>query len=80
VLLRSESFHDTFVCLPTTQEKEWEKCWIDDHLRFLGTWRDGWVIYDGTIVVLNTKPALNGDAYFTQNSNYGLNVQVSARS
>ncbi|KAG1845550.1 hypothetical protein F4604DRAFT_1595505, partial [Suillus subluteus] len=54
-----ESFHDTFVCLPTTQEIEWEKCWIDDHLGFLGTWRDRWMMYDGTIVVLYTKPALN---------------------
>lgn len=75
-----ESFHDTFVCLPTAQEKEREKCWIEDHLGFSGTWREGWVMYDGTIVVLYAKPALNGDAYFTRKSNYGLNVQVSESS
>ena len=33
-------------------------------------------MYDGTIVVLYTKPGLNGDAYFTRKSNYGLNLQV----
>jgi hypothetical protein len=60
-----ESFHDTFVCLPTAQEKEWEKCWIKDRLGFSGTWQEGWVMYDGTIVVLYAKPVLNGDAYFT---------------
>ncbi|KAJ8582016.1 hypothetical protein M405DRAFT_687472, partial [Rhizopogon salebrosus TDB-379] len=58
------------------EEKEREKCWMDDHLGFSGTWREGWVMYDGTIVVLYAKPALNGDAYFTRKSNYGLNVQI----
>ena len=71
-----ESLHNDFVCLPTDQEKEKEKCWIDQHLGFRGTWREGWVMYDGTIVVLYAKPGLNGDAYFTRKSNYGLNLQV----
>ena len=71
-----ESLHNDFVRLPTDQEKEEEKCWIDQHLGFKGTWREGWVMYDGTIVVLYAKPGLNGDAYFTRKSNYGLNLQV----
>jgi hypothetical protein len=71
-----ESLHDAFVCLPTSAEKEIEKSWIDHRLGFQGTWREGWVMYDGTIVVLYTKPGLNGDAYFTRKSNYGLNLQV----
>ncbi|KAG2055033.1 hypothetical protein BDR06DRAFT_867627, partial [Suillus hirtellus] len=58
------------------EEKEVEKQWIDHELGFRGTWREGWVMYDGTIVVLYTKPSLNGDAYFTRKSNYGLNLQV----
>ena len=33
-------------------------------------------ITDGTIVVLYCKPGKNGDAYYTQEANYGLNVQV----
>ena len=39
--------------------------------------REGWVMYDGTIVVLQKKPGLNGDAYYTRKGNYGLNAQVS---
>ena len=39
--------------------------------------REGWVMYDGTIVVLYKKPGLNGDAYYTRKGNYSLNVQVS---
>ena len=71
-----EALHDAFVCLPTAAEKEREKCWVDEHLGFKGTWREGWVMYDGTIVPLYAKPAVNGEAYFTRKSNYGLNAQV----
>ena len=71
-----ESLHDVFVCPLTSDEKEVEKRWVDQHLGFQGSWRDGWVMYDGTIVVLYSRPGLNGDAYFTRKSNYGLNLQV----
>jgi len=33
-------------------------------------------MYDGTIVLLYAKPAMNGEAYFTHKSNYDLNLQV----
>ena len=71
-----ESLHDDYVHPPTDAEKEVEKCWMDQHLGFKGTWREGWVMYDGTIVVLHAKPGLNGDAYYTRKANYGLNLQV----
>ncbi|KIK34678.1 hypothetical protein CY34DRAFT_97519, partial [Suillus luteus UH-Slu-Lm8-n1] len=57
-------------------EKEYEKQWIDSHVGFRGLWRNGWVMYDGTIVVLFAKPWIDGDAYYTRKSNYGLNLQV----
>jgi hypothetical protein len=34
-------------------------------------------MYDGTIIPLHKKPGLDGDAYYTRKSNYGLNAQVS---
>ncbi|KJA18464.1 hypothetical protein HYPSUDRAFT_122605, partial [Hypholoma sublateritium FD-334 SS-4] len=58
------------------EEKEVEKAYMDNHLGFKGLWREGWVMYDGTIVVLFRKPGQNGDAYYTRKSNYGLNLQV----
>jgi hypothetical protein len=70
------SLHGQFVRKLTQAEKEIEKEWMDDRLGFRGTWRDGWVMYDGTIVVLYRKPGQNGDAYYTRKANYGLNVQV----
>jgi hypothetical protein len=71
-----ESLHDLFVRPLTSGEKEIEKRWISDHIGFDGLWREGWVMYDGTIVVLYAKPGLNGDAYYTRKGNYGLNAQV----
>jgi hypothetical protein len=71
-----ESLHDLFVWRLTLAEKKVEKKWIDKHLVFRGKWREGWVMYDGTIVVLYKKPSLNSDAYYTRKGNYGLNAQV----
>jgi hypothetical protein len=76
-LVAIESLHDIFVRKLTPEEKEVEKKWMDEHLGFVGSWRDGWVMYDGTIVVLYAKPGLHGDAYYTRKANYGLNVQAS---
>ena len=51
---------------------------MDQHLGFQGLWCEGWVMYDGTIVVLYAKLGLNGDAYYTRKGNYGLNAQVNS--
>jgi hypothetical protein len=75
-LLAIEGLHNLFVRKLTNQEKEIEKEWLDENLGFRGLWREGYLMYDGTIVVLYRKPGLNGDAYYTRKSNYGLNVQV----
>jgi hypothetical protein len=71
-----ESLPQIFVRQLTAEEKKREKAWLDHHMGFRGTWRDGWVMYDGTIVVLYARPELDGDAYYTRKSNYGLNLQV----
>ncbi|KAF7367676.1 DDE Tnp4 domain-containing protein [Mycena sanguinolenta] len=55
-----EEFHSVFVRQLTPEEKEAEKKWMDEHLGFVGLWREGWIMYDGTIVVLYAKPGLNG--------------------
>lgn len=76
-LLAIESLQEMFVRKLTYQEKEREKNWVEKELGFTGgLCREGWVMYDGTIVVLSRKPEQHGDAYFTRKSNYGLNVQV----
>ncbi len=71
-----EALHDVFVRPLTVEEKMAEKEWLDNHIGFHGTWREGWVMYDGTIVVLYAQPGLDSDAYYTRKANYGLNLQV----
>lgn len=72
-----ESLHDIFVWPVTPEEKEVEKEWIDKHMGFRGLWHEGWIMYDGTIVVLYAQPGMEGDAYYTCKCNYGMNLQVS---
>jgi hypothetical protein len=43
--------HDMFCCKPMVAEIEVEKKWIEDQIG-VPEWRDGWLMYDGTIVVL----------------------------
>ena len=70
------SLHDMFVRPLKAEEKEQEKQWMDEHIGFKGLWREGWLMYDGAIVVLYAHPGLDGDAYYTRKCNYGLNLQV----
>jgi len=72
-----ESLHDMFVRPLTDEKKEKEKEWMDQQLGFKGLWREGYLMYDGTIIVVYAKPGLNGDAYYNHKANYGLNAQVS---
>jgi hypothetical protein len=59
-----EALHELFVRKLTPAEKAVEKEWMDENLGFRGLWREGCLMYDGTIVVLFRKPGLNGDARF----------------
>ena len=71
-----ESLHQIFVRQLTLEEKEREKAWTDHHMGFRGTWREGWVMYDGTIVVLYRCPSMECKTYYMQKGNYGFNLQV----
>uniref|UniRef100_A0A0W0FAB8 DDE Tnp4 domain-containing protein n=1 Tax=Moniliophthora roreri TaxID=221103 RepID=A0A0W0FAB8_MONRR len=71
-----ESLHDIFVWPLTGEEKELEKKWMEDHLGFGGLWWEGYLMYDGTIVVLYAQPGLNGSGYYTRKANYRLNIQI----
>jgi len=72
-----ESLHDIFIHPLTREEKEVEKRWMDEHLGFHSLWREGWVMYDSTIVVIYQRPGMDGNAYYTHKGNYGLNAQVN---
>ncbi|KAF8587814.1 hypothetical protein K439DRAFT_1645760 [Ramaria rubella] len=67
--------HDQFVHILTHEEKETEKCWVEQESGCIG-WREGWLMYDRTLVDLCQKPSLHGDAYYHGKCRYGINVQI----
>ncbi|KAF9039982.1 hypothetical protein BJ165DRAFT_1416426 [Panaeolus papilionaceus] len=72
-ILRPEFLHQ-HVRLPTSEEKEEAKKWIEKHS--CSAWRDGWCMVDGTLVPLYERPHWYGESYFDRKSNYSLNFQV----
>ena len=42
-------------------------------------WQEGFVRYDGTIIVFYACPGMDSDVYYTCKCNYGLNTQVCVR-
>jgi hypothetical protein len=68
--------HNQFVRPLTPAEKAIEKQWVEQHSGIGGEFKEGWVMYDGTIVVLYRRPDMDGDGYYTRKANYGLNLQV----
>jgi hypothetical protein len=62
------------VRMPTAEEKEKAKAWVEAHS--CKAWRDGWCMVDGTLVALFDRPFWFGESYFDRKCNYSLNVQV----
>ncbi|KAL1678490.1 hypothetical protein EV122DRAFT_211868 [Schizophyllum commune] len=75
-LLRpSSGFMQEVVQLPTAEEKEEAKEWVEEHS--CRGWRGGWCFVDGTLVPLARRPVWYGESYFDRKSRYSLNIQVS---
>jgi hypothetical protein len=72
------SFMKDAVRMPTAEEKEDAKSWVEEHS--CRAWRNGWCLVDGTLVPLANRPYWFGESYFDRKSNYSLNVQVCTDS
>ncbi|KIJ48108.1 hypothetical protein M422DRAFT_248289 [Sphaerobolus stellatus SS14] len=59
---------------PTEKQKEDAKAWIES--RSCPSWRDGWLMVDGTLVSLFARPGFYGNTWYDRKSNYSLNVQL----
>jgi len=73
--LLSPDFMKDAVRLPTDEEKEEAKEWVEEHS--CKAWRDGWCLVDGTLIPLYARPYWYGESYFDRKCNYSLNIQVS---
>ena len=69
------SLHDTYVALPTAEEKEASKAWAEATV--LPQWRNGFLAVDGTTIPLFQKPGFHGEVWYDKSSNYSTNAQVS---
>lgn len=78
IALCRDKLRKTCIRWPNAAEKEDVKVWVEEQ-SFVG-WRDGWVMVDGTLVLLFARPAHFGNSWFDRKSNYSLNVQVCALS
>ncbi|KAF6764507.1 hypothetical protein DFP72DRAFT_749589, partial [Ephemerocybe angulata] len=70
----SPSFLNSAVRLPTEEEKEKAKSWVEK-TSGVPSWRDGWCFVDGTLIPLYVRPHWYGPSYFDRKCNYSLNIQ-----
>jgi hypothetical protein len=70
-----ESFRRSSLCWADDDAKENAKVWVEENSCL--NWRNGWLMVDGTLVSLYSRPAFYGNVFFDRKSNYSLNVQVS---
>ncbi|KAH7911007.1 hypothetical protein BJ138DRAFT_1135633 [Hygrophoropsis aurantiaca] len=72
----SERFRKSALHWPDAAEKEAAKAWVEENS--CPAWRDGWLMVDGTLVPMYSRPAYFENTWYDRKSNYSLNVQVCA--
>ena len=70
------SFLQQSVRMPTDDGKKRAKRWVHQQSG-CSAWQHGWLLVDGTLVPLYTRPHWYGESYFDRKCNYSLNIQVS---
>ena len=74
VMVAVLALHDKGIHLPTADEKEDAKAWVDGET--CPEWRDGFLLVDGTKFPIFQRPGLHGDTWFDKNKDYSLDCQV----
>lgn len=74
VMVALLSLHDEAIHLPTSEEKEEAKEWVEGET--CEEWRDGFLLVDGTKFPVFQRPGLHGDAWYDKNKDYSLDCQV----
>jgi hypothetical protein len=72
--LNSERFRRSSVRWPNSAAKATAKAWTEE--ASCPSWRDGWLMVDGTLVPLFMRPTFFGNTWFDRKSNYSMNIQV----
>ncbi|KAL1749955.1 hypothetical protein FB107DRAFT_224683 [Schizophyllum commune] len=73
-LIALVSLHDQAVHLPTADDKEAAKEYVEKET--CPEWRNGYLLADGTKLPVFCKPGLHGEAWYDKNKDYSLDAQV----
>ncbi|KAL1671979.1 hypothetical protein EV122DRAFT_225588, partial [Schizophyllum commune] len=73
-LIALVSLHDQAVHLPTADDKEAAKEYIEKET--CPEWRNGYLLADGTKIPVFCKPGLHGEAWYDKNKDYSLDAQI----
>ncbi|EUC57648.1 DDE family endonuclease [Rhizoctonia solani AG-3 Rhs1AP] len=68
------NFYQASVSWPTAEEQESAMEWVESQTCF--EWHNGWLMVDGTLVILDRRPGHYGNSYYDRKCNYSLNVQI----
>jgi hypothetical protein len=74
VIVALLSLHDEAIHLPTAEEKEDAKSYVEETT--CPEWRDGFLLADGTKFPFFQRPGLHGDAWFDKDGEYSIDCQV----
>ncbi|KAL1937494.1 hypothetical protein VTO73DRAFT_13146 [Trametes versicolor] len=74
VALTRTDIRTRHIKMPTAEEKEDAKAWVEAHA--CRAWREGWCLVDGTLIPLCARPHWFGESYFDRKCHYSLNVQI----
>ncbi|THV01308.1 hypothetical protein K435DRAFT_655724 [Dendrothele bispora CBS 962.96] len=69
-----ENFRKTVMAWPSDDTKEHAMDWIEENS--CEAWRPGWLMVDGTLVPLYSRPAFFNNTWYDRKSNYSMNLQL----
>nr|GAT55118.1 predicted protein [Mycena chlorophos] len=68
-----------YVRMPTANEKESAKAWVEKTFGGCREGREGWCMVDGTLIPLAFRPSWYGPSYFDRKKNYSMNLQARVK-
>ncbi|THV02630.1 hypothetical protein K435DRAFT_579228, partial [Dendrothele bispora CBS 962.96] len=69
-----ESFRKTVMAWPNDEAKTCAMNWVEENS--CKAWRPGWLMVDGTLVPLYSRPSFFGNTWYDRKSNYSMNLQL----
>ncbi|THU93178.1 hypothetical protein K435DRAFT_670685 [Dendrothele bispora CBS 962.96] len=69
-----EPFRRSVMAWPDDEVKKHAMDWVEENS--CPAWRPGWLMVDGTLIPLYSRPAFFGNTWYDRKSNYSMNLQL----